>query len=119
MVYTLIGGGNMNKRKEEHLINGEKFKPAGCTALDSKKRITIGKKILQEEPLKSMDIDGFEVFIGEEGDILLKPMANIPSRELWIYQNPDVLKSIQRGMKDIKEGRVTRVKDIDKFLGEL
>lgn len=109
----------MNTHKEERQINDEKFKPAGCTTLDSKKRITIGKRILEEEPLRSMEIDGFEVFIGEEGDILLKPMANIPSRELWIYQNPDVLKSIQRGMKDIKEGRVTKVKDIDKFLEEL
>jgi len=119
MVYTLIGGGNMGKHKKQNEISEERFKPAGNTILDSKKRITIGKKILEEEPLKSMEIDGFEVFIGEEGDILLKPMANIPSRELWVHQNPEVLKSIQKGIRDIKEGRVTKVKKLDKFFKEL
>lgn len=105
----------MNKHNERPESAEEKFKPAGSTTLDSKKRITIGKKILEEEPLKSMEIDGFEVFIGNEGDILLKPLVNIPSRELWIHQNPEILNSVQEGIRDIKEGRVTKVKNLDKF----
>ena len=109
----------MNKHNEQSKSAEEKFKPAGSTTLDSKKRITIGKKILEEEPLKSMEIDGFEVFIGDEGDILLKPLVNIPSRELWIHQNPEILKSVQKGIRDIKEGRVTRIKDLDKFFKNL
>ena len=42
-----------------------------------------------------------------------------PSRELWIHKSPKILKSIQKGIQDIKEGRSTRVKDLDKFLKEL
>jgi len=97
----------------------EKFKSAGVSSLDSKHRITLGHKIMQEIPLSKLEIDAFETMVGENGDILLRPMANIPSRELWIYRNPKILKSIQRGMQDIKEGRVTKVKDLDKFFKEL
>ena len=43
----------------------------------------------------------------------------IPSRELWMHQNPKILKSIREGIRDIKEGRSTKIKDLDKFLKEL
>ena len=109
----------MDTWKTEKEIAEEKFKSAGCSTLDSKKRITIGSKILKEEPLNHMEVNAFEIFIGDEGDILLKPMANIPSRELWIYQNPEVIKSIQKGLQDVREGRVAEVKDVKKFLKDL
>ena len=97
----------------------EKFESAGISSLDSKNRVTLGHKIMKKAALSKLEIDAFETMVGENGDILLRPMAKIPSRELWIYQNPKVLKSIQRGMRDIKEGRVTKVKDLDKFFKKL
>ena len=76
-------------------------------------------KIMKEPPLDNMEVDAFKVFLGNEGDILLRPMANIPSKELWIYQNPDVLKRIQKGLQDAKENKVTKVKNVKKFLKDL
>jgi hypothetical protein len=58
----------------------------------------------------------FEVFIGSDGDILLRPRASIPARELWIYQDTKIAKSIHKGIKDTEEGRVTKVKKLDKFI---
>lgn len=66
-----------------------------------------------------MKIDAFEILVVSEGDILLRPMANIPSKELWVRQNPEALESIQRGIQNVKEGRVTKVKNLDKFFKEL
>jgi len=66
-----------------------------------------------------MEIDAFKIFLGNEGDILLRPMTNIPSKELWIHQNPNALESIQRGMRDIKKGRVTKIKNLSKFFKKL
>lgn len=43
----------------------------------------------------------------------------IIKRELWVHQNPEILKSIQQGMKDVQEGRVTEVDDIDRFFEDL
>ena len=103
--------------KEE--VVKENFKLVGTGSLDSKRRITLKDKVMKEPPLDHMEIDAFEILVGGEGDILIRPMANIPSKELWVHQNPKVLKSVQRGMQDIKAGRVARVKDLDKFFKEL
>ncbi len=109
----------MNKHSETAKIANEKFKPIGFSSLDSKNRITLRDKLMKETPLNYMEIDAFEIFLGDEGDILLRPMVNIPSKELWVHQNPAILGSIQRGTQDIKEGRVTKVKNLDRFLKEL
>jgi hypothetical protein len=42
----------------------------------------------------------------ENGDILLKPMASIPARELWLYQNQDALASVRRGLS--QKGTIDR-----------
>jgi len=109
----------MSTSKAEKEVTEEKFKSAGCGVLDSKQRITLGTKIMKEEPLNHMEINAFEILVGDDGDILLKPMANIPSRELWIYQNPEVIKRIQKGLQDAREGKITEVKDVKKFLKDL
>ncbi len=103
-------------------VTAEEFEGVGTTKLDTKKRVTLGAifKILRRvKALKDVPIETFETFIGNEGDILLRPRVSIPARELWVHQNPAVMKSIQRGMRDIKEGRVTKVKNLDKFFKEL
>ena len=43
-------------------------------------------------------------------------IINVPSRELWIYQNPNVLKSIQKGLQDAQEGKITEVRNVKEFL---
>ncbi len=109
----------MQKHKEEELLLREKFKLVGIGSLDSKKRITLKEKVIKEPPLGNMEIDAFEILIGSEGDILLRPLANIPSKELWVHQNPEIRESVQRGIQDVKEGRVVKVKNLDKFFKEL
>lgn len=42
----------------------------------------------------------------EGNKIILEPMAEIPAYESWIYDDPKVLKSIQRGVKESKEGKL-------------
>jgi hypothetical protein len=110
---------DMAIQKKNEQFAKEKFRLVGIGSLDSKKRITLKDKVIKEPPLNDMEIDAFEILVGSEGDILLRPMANIPSKELWVHKNPKVIKSIQRGIQDIKEGRVTRVKNLDKFFKKL
>ena len=107
----------MSKTKEKKINSS--FHLAGKTTLDSKKRITLGNKILVRKPLSKMKIDSFNIFINDEGNILLIPLVNIPSRELWVHQNPEVMKDIQKGLKEAKEGKVTKVKDLDEFFDEI
>ena len=109
----------MNTHKETTQIANEKFRSVGISSLDSKNRITLRDKLMKEIPLNHMEVDAFKVFLSDEGDILLRPMTNIPSKELWVHQDPEALKSIQLGIRDVKEGRVTKVKNLDKFFKEL
>ncbi|MBM3252835.1 MAG: hypothetical protein FJZ16_01100 [Candidatus Omnitrophica bacterium] len=96
----------------------EKFVPLGIKTIDSKNRITLGEKILKLITAQTR-ANEFQIFYGEEGDILLRPMVSIPSKEVWVYRNPEVFKRIRQGLTEAKEGKVEKAKDIDKFLKSL
>ena len=68
--------------------------------LDSKKRVTLGKLI------QSDDTHTFQATVKSNGDIVLRPMTSIPTRELWLYKNKKALKSVQQGLTE--EGTVSR-----------
>jgi len=97
----------------------EDFKQIGTTRLDTKNRVTLGTLLKKIKILRHTSISDFEAFIGDNGDILLRPRTAIPTRELWVHQNPNILKSIYKGIKDTKEGRVTKTKNVDNFFEEL
>ena len=42
----------------------------------------------------------------EGNKIILEPMIEISADESWIYENPKVLKAIQKGVKEAKEGKI-------------
>jgi len=69
-------------------------------SLDSKNRISLSKL------LKFKGVRSVKASILENGDILLKPMASIPARELWLYENKEALESVKRGLS--QEGTIDR-----------
>lgn len=107
------------KQKKEEFIQ-EKFQYAGLSSrLDTRNRVTLGQALSILKLLDGRKIDGFEVLISPTGDILLRPRTSIPTRELWIHRNPKAMKTLQKGLKDAAEGRITRVKDLKKFTDAL
>lgn len=106
--------------EEEDILNGvsEKFIAVDIKPLDVKKRILLGEKV-HNMIAKKTKLDGFKIFIGDEGDILLRPVVTIPSREAWIYKNPEVMRQIRKGLGEAKQGKIEKIKDIDKFLENL
>ena len=68
--------------------------------LDSKNRISLSKL------LRFKNVSSVIASITEAGDILLKPMATIPARELWLFQNKDALASVKRGLS--QKGTIDR-----------
>jgi hypothetical protein len=69
-------------------------------SLDSKNRISLTKL------LKFKAVSSVIASVLENGDILLKPMALIPARELWLYENKEALESVKRGLS--QEGTIDR-----------
>ncbi len=97
----------------------EKFTFQDFKTIDARNRVNIGSKVMSVLMKALEKVDAFELFIGSEGDILLRPTAHIPSKELWLHENLEALKMVKKGLKDAKENRVTRVKDLDKYLDNL
>ena len=106
------------QRKKQALEVKEMFMLVDTRPLDSKHRITVGGK-LQKLIAGKMNIDSYQVFIGKEGDILLRPAVSIPSSEAWAYRNPEVIGRIRHGLKEAAEGKVEKVDDLESFLRDL
>ena len=68
---------------------------------DSKGRITLGKL--------ADGVSSYRARRQKDGKILLEPFIEIPAEERWVYENPDILAVIKRGLADSKAGRVTRM----------
>ena len=65
---------------------------------DSRKRVVLPKTVVRE---------GVTYFIYHNslGQIVLDPQASIPASELWVFENKDVLASIDRGMRESLGGK--------------
>lgn len=86
--------------------------PAKNLKVDAKKRITLGKII-------SEDVTSFDAEIKENGVIILHPRVEIPAEELWLYKNKEALESVQRGLEDAAEGKLSELdENFWDFLGE-
>jgi hypothetical protein len=46
-------------------------------------------------------------------------MVSIPTREAWIYQNPQILKSIRQGLAEAKREKTEKVENMEEFLEDL
>lgn len=106
-------------QKEKQSIEiQETFMPVDTRPLDSKHRITLGGK-LQKFLMSKMKIDSYQVFIGKEGDILLRPAVSVPSNEAWLYRNSEAITKVRQGLKEAAEGKAEKVDDLESFLNGL
>jgi hypothetical protein len=77
---------------------------------DAKGRITLGKL--------AKGVSSYRVYEEENGKLVLEPWTEIPAREKWVYENPDVLASIRRGLKESAEGRTAYLGSFSKYAEE-
>jgi hypothetical protein len=65
---------------------------------DSRKRVVLPKKVVREGIT-------YLVYCNSIGQIVLDPQASIPASELWVFENKDILASIDRGIHESLEGK--------------
>ncbi len=71
---------------------------------DNRNRVILTSAL---EQLNLNNVDGFKAQINHlTGEIKLTPTVSIPHNELWLYKNPEALKSVLRGMEEAKAGKV-------------
>ena len=102
--------------KNQSVFVKQDFKVLDDRILDAKGRITISNEWM---PYKNQTVRSFKIYSNGDGDLLLRPEVTIPAREAWIYQNPDVIKSIKKGIKELEEGKGDIVDDLDSYLEKL
>ncbi len=107
-----------SKAKKETIDIHEEFIPYQTKSLDSKYRITLGNRLTRLLG-KRIKTEAYQIFVGKNGDILLRPSVSIPSNEAWVYQNPEVIGKLRKGLQEAGEDKTERVEDLESFLEEL
>ncbi|RJP19511.1 MAG: hypothetical protein C4527_26765 [Candidatus Omnitrophota bacterium] len=75
---------------------------------DSEDRIYVGDL--------ARGVKRFRVTCDEERRIILEP-EDIPEREKWLYENPEALASVRRGIQQSKEGKTVLAReDFTKYI---
>ncbi len=82
-------------------INDE-FQEIGTRTIDSRNRLTIGELV---QGLKRV-----RVYKNKLGEILIKPVVEIPASELWLFQNKEAFESVRKGLKEMSEGKISKPK---------
>jgi len=73
------------------------------TAPDKKRRISLGTAVQTAPGVR------YKVMKNEAGQILLDPVKTVPAYEAWIYENPERMASIQRGIAQAEAGELVNI----------
>lgn len=86
------------------LKSSDEFEEMATIGIDGRNRVTLGKIVHGAHRLK--------VYRNSQGDILLRPVVEVPAAELWLYKNEKALEGVKRGLDDAAAGLVETV-DLD------
>ncbi len=76
---------------------------------DAKRRVLLPKTIVQEGII-------YHIYHNSAGQILLDPQVTIPASELWVFENKDILASIDKGMTESANGQVIKRGSFAKYV---
>lgn len=83
--------------KDENLIGiAKNVRP------DNKKRIVLPKILVKEGV-------SYRIYYNRLGQIILDPQVTIPASEVWLFENPEAITSVRRGLSDAANGKVSKV----------
>ena len=105
MATVKIRGTKGNSRRPEgfsvlDLVGDRRFKLAKRVLMgsDDKNRLALGKLARKGE--------GYNVYVSDDGQILLDPIVTIPASERWVFDNPERIASIDRGLAQAAAGEL-------------
>jgi len=77
------------------------FQEIGTRTMDERNRLTLGEIF--------KDFKRIRLYKNDRGEVLLRPIVEIPASELWLFQNSEAFESVQKGLKDASEGKITKI----------
>ena len=79
----------------------DEFEEIATRTIDDRNRLT-----LAELPKGSKRV---RIYKNARGEVLLRPLVEIPASEAWLFQNGEVFESIKKGLKDASEGKISKL----------
>jgi len=76
---------------------------------DAKKRVVLPKSLVGEGIT-------YHIYSNSLGQIILDPQVTIPASELWVFENKDILASIDKGMAESANGQVIKRGSFAKYV---
>lgn len=86
----------------------EEFTPLGEATADDRSRIAFGKAGVRGN-------ERYAVAVNKHGEILLTPLASIPRREAWLWQNPSAMAMVLEGLRQSAAGETHDVGSFAEF----
>ncbi len=84
----------------------DEFQEVAARTVDTKHRITIGKLIGECKRVK--------IYKNRKGEILIKPLVELPASEAWLFNDQEMLESVRRGLNDAAKGNIEKL-DLDEL----
>ena len=88
----------MNKAKTIHIEDD--FQEIESKSVDQRHRL-----VLPMGPGGS-EIKRVKVYMNSQGEVLIRPVVEIPASEMWLYRNKKALASVKRGLDEAANGKV-------------
>jgi hypothetical protein len=77
--------------------------------VDSKRRLVLPRSLVQDDVT-------FHIYTNSVGQIVLDPQVTIPASELWVFENKEILASIDKGMVESINGQVVNRGSFAKYV---
>ncbi|HTW07258.1 MAG TPA: hypothetical protein VME46_07100 [Acidimicrobiales bacterium] len=79
--------------------------------VDDRGRVVLGKALkgMLHKPHR------FAAFVNQVGQIVLDPLAEIPARERWIFENPEALVALREGVESARKGPLVDLGSFAKY----
>lgn len=84
----------------------DEFQEIGTKTIDDRKRLTLGDLLKEFKRVK--------LYRNLHGELLLRPVIEVPASEGWLFENKKALESVLEGIKDAAEGKISKL-DPDKL----
>jgi hypothetical protein len=82
--------------------------------MDTKQRVSLTRILSKDE---REVFNTFRIY-REGGRIILEPVIQVPAEDHWLYNNPEALASLMKGIKDAEEGRLHDLGSFEKYAKE-
>jgi len=79
----------------------DEFKEVDTRTIDDRNRLTLGELLKGSKRVR--------LYQNDLGELLLRPVVEIPASEAWLFRNELALENVKAGLKDASSGNISKL----------